>query len=132
MTARVLALLAYAGCPAVVAVMLTDRPAEIPALLGYVGYLAFTLLATAALAPAAPEPHDGPESCVTRDPFVDGGEQSHLLDCTEHYFPLPEELGCDPDSVGWAYGNCACGAQYDGSYDEPFAGRVTTDQPQGA
>jgi hypothetical protein len=30
----------------------------------------------------------------------------------EHYFPEPEELGCDPEAFPAGRGNCACGASY--------------------
>ena len=29
-----------------------------------------------------------------------------------HFFPEPEELGADPESVDWTHGNCACGTTY--------------------
>jgi hypothetical protein len=29
-----------------------------------------------------------------------------------HFFPSPQELGCDPESVAWTHGNCACGTTH--------------------
>lgn len=42
-------------------------------------------------------------------------EVGDLYDETDwggHFFPSPEELGGDPESVAWEYGNCGCGVGY--------------------
>jgi hypothetical protein len=41
----------------------------------------------------------------------------------EHYFPAPEEIGCDPEAFPAARGNCACGMTYQ-EYDAGMGERI--------